>query len=92
MGSDSALKLDYLSLAELAERPAAWWQNVLGVAAFDAAQHRERPVRICPMATWRRRYRVRALGAMRFGAPHAARSGTRGGFNIEPVLVSFLAA
>jgi chorismate lyase/3-hydroxybenzoate synthase len=37
MGSDSVLKLDYLSLAELAERPAAWWQNVLGVAAFDAA-------------------------------------------------------
>jgi chorismate lyase / 3-hydroxybenzoate synthase len=37
MGSDSAFKLDYLSLAEIAERPAAWWENVLGVAAFDAA-------------------------------------------------------
>lgn len=37
MGSEFVLKLDYLSLAELAERPAAWWQNVLGVAAFDAA-------------------------------------------------------
>src|ERR1700691_4511126 len=37
MGSESVLKLDYLSLAELAERPAAWWQNVLGVAGFDAA-------------------------------------------------------
>ena len=36
MGPDSVLKLDYLSLAELAERPAAWWQKVLGVAAFDA--------------------------------------------------------
>jgi enamine deaminase RidA (YjgF/YER057c/UK114 family) len=36
MGSDSVLKLDYLSLAELAERPAAWWQRVLGLAAFDA--------------------------------------------------------
>jgi chorismate lyase / 3-hydroxybenzoate synthase len=36
MGSESALKLDYLSLAELAERPAAWWQGVLGLAAFDA--------------------------------------------------------
>jgi len=40
MGSDTVLKLDYLSLAELAERPAAWWQNVLGVAAFDAAAPR----------------------------------------------------
>jgi chorismate lyase/3-hydroxybenzoate synthase len=37
MGSQSALKLDYLSRAELADRPAGWWQNVLGVAAFDAA-------------------------------------------------------
>jgi chorismate lyase / 3-hydroxybenzoate synthase len=37
MGSESALKLDYLSRAELAERPAAWWQCVLGLAAFDAA-------------------------------------------------------
>ena len=37
MGSDSVLKLDYLSLAEIAARPAGWWQNVLGVAAFDAA-------------------------------------------------------
>ncbi len=37
MGSESVLKLDYLSLAELAERPVAWWQNVLGVAAFDVA-------------------------------------------------------
>jgi chorismate lyase / 3-hydroxybenzoate synthase len=36
MGSESALNLDYLSLAELAERPAAWWQGVLGLAAFDA--------------------------------------------------------
>src|ERR1700683_5412561 len=40
MGSDSVLKLDYLSRAELAERPASWWQNVLGVAAFDAAAPR----------------------------------------------------
>ena len=37
MGSESALKLDYLSRAELAERPAAWWQRVLGLASFDAA-------------------------------------------------------
>jgi chorismate lyase/3-hydroxybenzoate synthase len=37
MGSDTVLKLDYLSLAELAARPAAWWQHVMGVAAFDAA-------------------------------------------------------
>jgi len=36
MVSESVLKLDYLSLAELAERPAAWWQGVLGLAAFDA--------------------------------------------------------
>jgi len=40
MGPDSVLKLDYLSLAELAARPAAWWQNVLGLAAFDAAAPR----------------------------------------------------
>ena len=40
MESDSDLKLDYLSLAELADRPAAWWQHVLGVAAFDAAAPR----------------------------------------------------
>ena len=36
MGSDTVLKLDYLSLAELAARPAAWWQDVMGIAAFDA--------------------------------------------------------
>ena len=37
MGPESALRLDYLSLAELAERPSAWWRGVMGVAAFDAA-------------------------------------------------------
>jgi enamine deaminase RidA (YjgF/YER057c/UK114 family) len=37
MGSESALRLDYLSLTELAERPSAWWRGVMGVAAFDAA-------------------------------------------------------
>jgi chorismate lyase / 3-hydroxybenzoate synthase len=37
MEADSVLKLDYLSLTELADRPAAWWQSVLGIAAFDAA-------------------------------------------------------
>lgn len=37
MDSDHVLKLDYLSLAELAARPAAWWQEVMGVVAFDAA-------------------------------------------------------
>jgi chorismate lyase / 3-hydroxybenzoate synthase len=36
MGLESVLKLDYMSLAELAERPAAWWQGVLGLATFDA--------------------------------------------------------
>jgi chorismate lyase / 3-hydroxybenzoate synthase len=36
MGSEFALGLDYLSFAELADRPAAWWQGVLGLAAFDA--------------------------------------------------------
>ena len=37
MGSESALRLDYLSPTELAERPSAWWRGVMGVAAFDAA-------------------------------------------------------
>jgi chorismate lyase/3-hydroxybenzoate synthase len=36
MGSESVLRLDYLSLAELAERPTGWWQRVLGLAVFDA--------------------------------------------------------
>jgi len=36
MALESALRLDYLSLAELAERPEAWWQGVLGIAAFGA--------------------------------------------------------
>jgi chorismate lyase / 3-hydroxybenzoate synthase len=78
MESDSVLKLDYLSLAELAERPAAWWQNVLGVAAFDAAAP-SAPSADIPMASVQtpvlgasaRRYEV-------WQAPHAARSGTRG--------------
>jgi enamine deaminase RidA (YjgF/YER057c/UK114 family) len=78
MESDSVLKLDYLSLAEFAERPAAWWQNVLGVAAFDAAAP-SAPSADIPMASVptpvlgasARRYEV-------WHAPHAARSGTRG--------------
>jgi enamine deaminase RidA (YjgF/YER057c/UK114 family) len=37
MCSEPVLTLDYLSSTELAERPAVWWQSVLGVAAFDAA-------------------------------------------------------
>jgi chorismate lyase / 3-hydroxybenzoate synthase len=36
MGSESVLQLDYLSRVELAERPVAWWRNVLGIASFDA--------------------------------------------------------
>jgi len=78
MESDSVLKLDYLSLAELADRPAAWWQNVLGVAAFDAAVPRAPDVEI-PMAS----VQTPVLGAnpRRFEvwqAPHAARSGALG--------------
>jgi chorismate lyase / 3-hydroxybenzoate synthase len=34
MGCDSVFKLDYLAHAELAERPAAWRQDLLGLAAF----------------------------------------------------------
>lgn len=37
MGAESVLNLDYLSFAELAERPAEWWRSVLGIASFDAA-------------------------------------------------------
>jgi chorismate lyase/3-hydroxybenzoate synthase len=37
MDAESVLQLDYLSLAELADRPATWWRNVLGVASFDAS-------------------------------------------------------
>ena len=37
MGSEAVLQLDYLSLAELAERPSAWWRGVLGIASFDAS-------------------------------------------------------
>jgi enamine deaminase RidA (YjgF/YER057c/UK114 family) len=37
MCSEPVLTLDYLSTAELAERPAVWWRRVLGIAAFDAA-------------------------------------------------------
>ena len=78
MESDSVLKLDYLSLAEIAERPAAWWQSVLGVAAFDAVAP-SAPSADIPMASVAtpvlggsaRRYEV-------WQAPHAARSGTRG--------------
>src|ERR1700722_10605402 len=92
MESDSVLQLDYLSLAELAERPAAWWQNVLGLAAFDAAAPRA-PSADIPMAsvptpvlgTSGRRYEV-------WQAPHAARSGTRGRIQYRGVLVLFLGA
>jgi len=78
MGSYSVLKLDYLSLAELAERPAAWWQNVLGVAAFDAATPRAASAEI-PMVSVptpvlganARRYEV-------WQSPHPVQSGARG--------------
>ena len=78
MGPDSVLKLDYLSLAELADRPAGWWQNVLGVAAFDAATPRA-PTTDIPMASVQmpvlgadaRRYEV-------WASPHATQSGARG--------------
>jgi enamine deaminase RidA (YjgF/YER057c/UK114 family) len=33
--STAALQLDYLSSEELASRPAAWWQSVLGVVGFE---------------------------------------------------------
>ncbi|HEY4971714.1 MAG TPA: hypothetical protein VII35_17600 [Steroidobacteraceae bacterium] len=36
MGCDSVFKLDYLSHAELADRPAGWQQDLLGLAAFGA--------------------------------------------------------
>ena len=73
MESDSVLKLDYLSLAEFADRPAAWWQNVLGVAAFDAAAPNA-PVADIPMASVPTP--VLGSGAQRYEvwqAPHAAR-------------------
>lgn len=78
MESDSVLKLDYLSLAEFAERPAAWWRNVLGVAAFDAAAPNA-PGADIPMAS----VATPVLGASAqryevWQAAHAARSGTRG--------------
>jgi len=50
MGLESVLRLDYLSLAELAARPAAWWQGVLGLAAFDA-QVPAAPAPHVPMVT-----------------------------------------
>src|ERR1700680_4961133 len=79
MGSDSALKLDYLSLAEIAERPAAWWQNVLGVAAYDAVPPQAPAAENIPMVSVQtpafagdaRRYEV-------WQSTHAAQSGTRG--------------
>jgi enamine deaminase RidA (YjgF/YER057c/UK114 family) len=78
MESDSDLKLDYLSLAELADRPAAWWQSVLGVAAFDAAAPRAASADV-PMASIAtpvlgaesRRYEV-------WQVAHAAQSGQQG--------------
>jgi chorismate lyase/3-hydroxybenzoate synthase len=35
--SAATLQLDYLSSAQLASQPAAWWKNVLGVVGFDTA-------------------------------------------------------
>jgi chorismate lyase / 3-hydroxybenzoate synthase len=78
MGSDSVLKLDYLSLAEIAERPAAWRQNVLGVAAFDATAARAPTadiplvaVQIPVLGANARRYEV-------WESAHSAQSGARG--------------
>jgi enamine deaminase RidA (YjgF/YER057c/UK114 family) len=78
MEADSALKLDYLSLTELADRPAPWWQNVLGVAAYDAAQPPAAAANV-PVASIAtpvlgaepRRYEV-------WRVPHVARSGQHG--------------
>jgi chorismate lyase / 3-hydroxybenzoate synthase len=78
MGADSVLKLDYLSLAEIAERPAGWWQNVLGVAAYDAAAPRA-PAADVPMVSVQtpvlggneRRYEV-------WQSTHSVQSGARG--------------
>ena len=78
MGSDSVLKLDYLSRAELAERPASWWQNVLGVAAFDAAAPRA-PSSGVPMVSVQTP--VLGAAARRFEvwqSAEAAQSGARG--------------
>jgi chorismate lyase / 3-hydroxybenzoate synthase len=39
----TTLELDYLSMQQIAARPAAWWRNVLGVVGFAKPPHIEAP-------------------------------------------------
>jgi enamine deaminase RidA (YjgF/YER057c/UK114 family) len=83
MGSDTVLKLDYLSLAELAARPAAWWQHVMGVAGFDAAPA---PAAGADIPTVAVATRVLGENIRRYEvwrSDQHARTGTRGGIHYK---------